>query len=476
MAELRAYKRYEVALPVVLKVNDQQLNAQLRNVSEGGAQIQLAVGDGIAVSGFDHAGLTKPLGHQADLDIKTGSGAVKRKVQLVHIDDNVIGLSFDQEQPQDVMSELAAAKIKLAGIDSEFEGMTQDEDIGLQAPEVKPWRGARLGIRALWRYSRMLAFVSVNLFWPLISIFFKPKVVFAVYGTKGDQRAYFPDWFRNISPKVVVVGLFRSQRGWGTMVTTPVPENELAEDSEQVRKYIGSLKGRFSSVDNFALVGRLPGFTMKAGIDIEQPLVNGALGTRFAMVHSALQLAEKAQRDSKSLKIAILGGAGRIGGALISDLAKRFNKVIAIDPRYSKEEVSIESGAVIFRTSKPERLYDADVSLVLTARGSDIESLVPWFKPGSWVADDTHPCIKRSIRNRLAALDVQLYKTVVGSSQFAMYPRMPNFNSANIPGCLLEALVINEHGWNVAEDAEIFFEKATNSGYFAELIQPPNDS
>lgn len=472
MAELRAYKRYEVALPAVLQMNDQTLNAQLRNVSEGGAQIQLVAGSDIALDGE----AKKALSRQANLDIQTGTGAVRRKVQLVHIDDNVIGVSFDQQQPQGVMSELAAAKVQLSGADVTTDFQPQEEDLATDVAAVKPWRGTQLAIRALWRYSRMLAFVAVNVCWPVISLFFKPKVVFAVYGTKGDQRAYFPDWFRKVSPKVVVVGLFKSQRGWGTMVTTPVPENELAEDSDKVRKYIGSLRSRFSSVDNFALVGRLPGFTMKAGIAVDQPLVNGALGTRFAMVHSALQLAEKAQRDSKSLKIAILGGAGRIGGPLISDLAKRFSKVIAIDPRYETEEVSIESGTVVFRTGKAERLYDADISLVLTARGSDIESMVPWFKPGSWVADDTHPCIKRSIRNRLAEQDVNLYKTVVGSSQFAMYPRMPNFNSANIPGCLLEALVINEHGWQVTEDAEQFFDKALSSGYFAELIQPPNDS
>ena len=260
------------------------------------------------------------------------------------------------------------------------------------------------------------------------------------------------------------------------VVSSPVPENELAEDSGEVRTYIERLRARYSKADTFALVGRLPGFALRAGIPLDPPLVNGAFGTRFAMVESALQLAEKRGRPHHELKIAILGGAGRIGEPLISDLAKLFSKVIAIDPRYQEEIGSVEYGTQVLKTRRPERLYEADLVLVLTARGSDIENLVAWFKPDALVADDTHPCIKRPIRNKLANQGVSLYKTVIGADKFNMYPRMPNFNGNNIPGCLLEALVISEHGRGIVNDPSEFFEAAKASGYYAQLIKPKNDS
>lgn len=466
MTELGSKGIYGIDLPAELEVGECTFQARASGISDQGIQLTLVnnASSSLATAAENKSSL--------GVTIHSDSGDFKKRVKIQKISQNVIGLAFE-DRPEKGSPDFEF----LAKISSSPEQFLDDSSSEQKVSDPEhSFHGIYLLQRALWRYGRMFAFLLVNLLAPLLKKALKPKVVFAVYGTKGDQRAYFPDWFRALSPSSVLVGLFKSKLGWGMMVTTPIPENELAEDSEAVRNYIYGIQNTYKATDTFSLVGRLPGFALRAGLKLEQPLVNGCLGTRFAMVESAKQLADKFGRPTNQLTIAILGGAGRIGEPLIQDLSKLFLKVIAIDPRYEQEVGTIEYGAQVLKSQRPERLSEADLVLVLTARGNDIEDMVEWFKPGAYVADDTHPCIKRPIRNRLAIQGVHLFKTVVGATEFAMYPRMPNFHSGNIPGCLLEGLVISEHGWQVANDPEVFFETASASGYYAQLIKPRNDS
>mgnify|MGYP000397999791 CR=1 FL=1 len=185
---------------------------------------------------------------------------------------------------------------------------------------------------------------------------------------------------------------------------------------------------------------------------------------------------KKLEDKSWATSIAILGGAGRIGSKLVDDLCQSFQTVIAIDPRYTEDQQELKGGSTVIYTKRKEALRDTRLVLVLTAKGEDIIPIVDYFEPGTVIADDTHPCIKRKTRERLNKRGVDLWKTVVTSSNYGMYPRMPNFRNDNIPGCLLEALVLNATGDEVLESTSKFFEETKNCGYKTLLIRHPNDS
>lgn len=456
--EARKDERYEIYLPLVLESNGNRIIGRSKNLSVGGACLSLV--DPVN---------TEDIGDQGSITIRTGAGNISAPYQITYRKENVIGIRFGATSSRNV--ETLNHVFTNAPIGNAFPLAANSDS----KPAVDRGFIGNLK-RRLWIGIRITGVLSANLCWPLLKKVVKPQVVFAVYGTRGDQRAYVPDWFRRFFPPIAVAAFIKDKSSRGVMVSSVFSEEELAADSDKVRKYITDLRREFPDVKRFALVGRLPGFSLKAGIELEPPLVDGSYGTRFAMVESALQIKEKLGDQAANTSIAILGGAGRIGGALIEDLCQTFQKVIAIDPRYTEEKTSFVNGARVIYTKRGERLQETRLVLVLTARGNDILPMVRHFAPGTVVADDTHPCIKRPLRALLDEQGVELWKTVVTSDDYAMYPRMPNFRNDNIPGCLLEALVLNATGDHALSSPQQFFEEAKNCGYRTLLIRHPDDS
>jgi hypothetical protein len=453
----REFNRYEVSLPLILESGSHRIIARSKNLSAGGASITLV--DFVQ---------SEDIEDQGSITIRAQSGEISTPYEITYRKENVIGIRFSDSKPSH--TETLNHLFESAPINRTLPDPANDS---FRAAEEKHYISFK---RRLWVAGRMAAFLGVNLLWPLLQHVVKPQVVFAVYGTRGDQRAYFPKWFKRICPPVVIAAYIKDKASRGVMISSVYSEEELASDSKKVKKYIGDMRKAFPNVNRFALVGRLPGFSMKAGIDITYPLVDGSLGTRFAMYESAVQIAEKLEDKSRASTIAILGGAGRIGSKLIDDLCKSFQTVIAIDPRYTEEQQELKGGSTVIYTKRYESLKETRLVLVLTAKGEDILPMVEYFEPGTIIADDTHPCIKRATRERLNKQGVDLWKTVVTSSDYGMYPRMPNFRNDNIPGCLLEALVLNAIGDHVLESAPKFFEEAKKCGYKTLLIRHPNDS
>ncbi|GEM_PF-513697 len=465
----REHERFDVNLPLILETGNSRFIARSKNLSVGGASISLV--DFVESQDLDD---------QGSITIRSQSGDIQTPYEITYRKENVIGIRFS-----------SATSSQIESLDHIFEtfpiGRVRPDPINDGFEKAKSKSPVALK-RRLWVATRMTAFLSVNLLWPLLKHLVKPQVVFAVYGTRGDQRAYFPDWFKRICPPVVVAAYIKDKASRGVMVSSVYSEEELATDPIKVSKYITDLQKEFPRVNRFALVGRLPGFTMKAGIEIVPPLVDGSMGTRFAMYESAMQIASKLEEathitltsdlDSKpwASSIAILGGAGRIGSRLIEDLCKQFQTVIAIDPRYVEERQELLNGSTVTYTKRGERLKDTRLVLVLTARGDDILPMVEHFEPGTVIADDTHPCIKRPTREMLQKQGVDVWKTVVTSDDYGMYPRMPNFRNDNIPGCLLEALVLNSTGDHALDSPETFFEESKKCGYKTLLIRHPDDS
>lgn len=449
----REFNRYDVSLPLILESGNDRIIARSKNLSAGGASISLV--DFVQ---------SEDLADKGSIIIRVQSGEINTSYEITYRKENVIGIRFSDSQAvhAETLKHISEnAQINLSANDS-FQSVEENHRISFK--------------RRLWVLGRMAAFFCVNLLWPLLKYVVKPQVVFAVYGTRGDQRAYIPNWFKRICPPIVLVAYIKDKSSRGLMISSVYSEEELASDSKKVTKYIEDMRKVFPTVNRFALVGRLPGFCMKAGIDVAPPLVDGSLGTRFAMYESAVQIADKLEDKTQATSIAVLGGAGRIGSKLIDDLCKSFQKVIAIDPRYIEEQQELKGGSTVIYTKRSESLKGTRLVLVLTAKGEDIIPMVEHFEPGTIIADDTHPCIKRATRERLNKQGVDLWKTVVTSTEYGMYPRMPNFRNDNIPGCLLEALVLNARGDQVLESDSIFFEEAKNCGYKTLLIRHPNDS
>ncbi len=453
----RLNDRHSINLPLILESENSRIVGRSKNLSVGGASISLV--DSVNSEKLEDHGL---------ITIRTKTGNIKAQYEITYRKENVIGIRFQKVTAVeiDALNHIFTTTPK----DEEYQQAANDNKI---KPKVSPLAKIK---RQLWIVLRMTGFLTVNLCWPFIKRAVDPKVIFAVYGTRGDQRAYFPDWFRKVCPPIVVAAYIKGASSRGVMVSSVYSEEELASDSTLVRKYIADLQKAFPNANRFALVGRLPGFSMKAGIDIAPPLVDGAYGTRFAMYESAMQIASKLNNDSERNSIAILGGAGRIGASLIEDLSHSFQSVIAIDPRYTEEKTSIINGSKVLYTKRGERLRDTKLVLVLTARGNDIIPMISHMNPGTVLADDTHPCIKRPTRALLNNQEVDIWKTVVTCDRYNMYPRMPNFHNNNIPGCLLEALVLNTKGDQALSSPQTFFDEAKKCGYKTLLIRHPNDS
>jgi hypothetical protein len=57
-----------------------------------------------------------------------------------------------------------------------------------------------------------------------------------------------------------------------------------------------------------------------------------------------------------------------------------------------------------------------------------------------------------------------------------MFPRLPNFRPDDIPGCLLEAVVVLMQTASVTSDRLHFNSTATEAGLIAQLRRHPDDT
>ena len=347
-----------------------------------------------------------------------------------------------------------------------------------EARRTKRTFGQKL-VKRLILAARIALFFVLYLGWPLFRRWIVPDLIFLVYGTVRDQRAYWPSWATRFFRAAFPIGLLRYQNYWGFVATTPYTAEELAEHPERVSALFNDCLREFPNARTISLAGRLPSLARRSGAEIVAPYVEGTKGTRYAMLSAARALAEKSGRPPGELCIAVPGGAGFIGSLVASDLASEFRQVIALDPRYDPSSNEPDSGkplpAAVSATHDPVVLRTADLSVILTAQGDDIENSVPHFRRGALVADDTHPPIHPPLRRRLNEQGVDLWKATMADGHLVMLPRLPNFRRDSIPGCLLEALVVLLEGRRVLEDQQRFNEAADRHGFRAKLIRHPED-
>jgi len=184
------------------------------------------------------------------------------------------------------------------------------------------------------------------------------------------------------------------------------------------------------------------------------------------MLGAIRQLAGMLGKPTEEVTLALIGAAGFIGSRLIESLTTQYDRVIAVDPRYA--EASREDGNV-FYTVRAEEVADAEAVMVLTGRGSDTASIAHHLTSGTVVADDTHPEIPASIRDAMEGRGATVLKATVADDRIRFVPPLPDFRSDDIPGCLLEALVVVERGEESLDSQAKFDRAADELGFRARL-------
>lgn len=439
--EYRRHERTDIRVPVQLvaaRSASPAIMSQTLDISEGGLGVPREANQAVA------------LGQILEVSI---DGLPDRMLtaRVVHIGGAHIGLKIDPGQ-------VSSADIeKVIGSAS-----------WTQRTQVK----ARRHLRILGRRSGVL---SINtLLRPLIRLFYRPDFVFAVYGSEKDVKTYYTPWMIRMMPSTLIGGFIRNQGHRGFMIASHHLESELARDDDKVLEYIGNLKKSFGKARTIALVGRLPNFVMRAGLPIKEPFVDGSMGTRYMIWDAARQLIEIVGYQQET-RICVLGGAGRIGNLVCEDLLRIFPQVIAFDPRYEEDQLLDREKGSILRTSDPAQLARCHLYIGLTSHGDVIEELADAIPPGSMIADDTHPCISLPVRKRLAQRSIVTKKVVLSHDSFRMWPRMPAWNNRDIPGCLVEALVLLDTEREAANDFNRFMFTARKCGFRGRLVEPPED-
>ena len=304
----------------------------------------------------------------------------------------------------------------------------------------------------------------------------KPTVAWVIYGTKKEVKMFIDADKNGNRPISVPCGVFKDSNASGIIYTTTYSAEELEENPEKVREFKDILFKELPSVKMFALAGKLPIWFNRDCEDIDSRFPDGSTGTRMTILGSALLLSEKSGIQPHEQSIVLIGGAGRIASQCIQDLALHYKTIYTIDPRFTEDYSETIGSSTIYYSSKPDFLKVADIGIVLTSSGEDIRDIIPHFKKGMLVADDTHPCIKKDISDQLIGRGVDLWKSAMTHDKFKTIPKVPNYNSNSIAGCLLEAMVLSKNDDSVLSDLNTFMSAAKEMGYKAQLIRHPHDT
>ncbi len=409
------------------------------------------------------------------LDISAGGLRLKRPERVYVRPGEVIDVDFPDNTDMKVAATVAYTGKSHIGLQFYRRRFSENELNQLYGAAPTWQRLTARSKRALWKSSRRFAVFLANTYLrSLVHGLARPHFLFAVYGNKQQVGSYFTPRMAKRMPSNVVLGFIRNADMRGLMVASQFLEHELQEDPEKVRLYLDRLQRDYPNAQRIALVGRLPNFVMKAGMEITEPLVEGSLGTRYMIWDVARQMRERPQYCQQS-SIVVLGGAGRIGNAVCQDLTGLYDRVIGFDPRYEEDrEIATDQGTIL-QTSSLSHLLDEKLYIGLTHHGDAVLELQHHIAPGALIADDTHPCISLTARERLQKRQIAVEKVVLSHEEFLMWPRMPAWNNRDIPGCLVEALVLLRQPGIGKGDFSAFCQEAEFLGFTGCLVSPLNE-
>jgi len=284
--------------------------------------------------------------------------------------------------------------------------------------------------------------------------------VFLVYpGTDKDLDGYAPRWLAKKSvyrSKLSLAGIITKPKGGvigrGLILVIPnTVRNMLAISSDCV-----SLKENLQkmaeklSLKAVAIAGRAPSIFLHHGIELDELFVQGTKGMVFCTIKTVEDVFQKHSLSVEDTKICIFG-SGRVG-TTIADYLKSYSYNVSLTTANSifDEKEADTSVADI-------SLKNADVVIVISAKGSDIYPYMKHLKDGAIIIDDTHPRMLRPFKRGF------VYRASLGIDGLKFTPSLPSYNSDSIPGCVIEAIVQSSSG--KIETQQEFNEKATAIGF-----------
>lgn len=329
-----------------------------------------------------------------------------------------------------------------------------------------------------WNKTRQIMLIVLEFLWKwVIHFFYKTDFIFLVYGQERHKRAC---WSKRRERKIGLFGLIgfiscckNGKKLRGLILASTKSMEEFNNSPELAVTVTDEVRKRFPDVQAIALAGQLPGWLVRSSGNAPQhPLIGGMRGTCF-VVRQAVRKITEDFGSANQLCVAVAGGAGHTGTEVVRVLAEDYGRVVAFDSRFQDEDEEI--GNVIC-TNQPSSLGEASVMVVLTAKGDDVEFAAQHLRSGTVVADDTHPMMNKKIRRLFINQGASLVKVTVADGSVSMWPRLPDFKRDDVPGCLLEALVVTLRGPQVLESQEVFDLAAKELGFKSRLEKHPDYS
>ncbi len=288
--------------------------------------------------------------------------------------------------------------------------------------------------------------------------------VFFVYpGEEKDMRGVVPSWFAKdprYRTRIFFGGIITKAQtglsGRGVVVGAPNMVRNMVASPEECKLLKQRLEefAQAFSVNAVALAGRGPSIFLYHDIDLEKPFVKGRMGMVFCTIATLNAVAQKHSISLQNNKIVIFG-AGDVGKSIANFLKEQDCNVMTVTARSVFDKKN-----VIIANSDRDVLYNADIIIVISAKGSDIYPHMKHLKDGAIIIDDAHPRMLRTLKNGF------VYRAALTIDGTRFIPQLPVYGKKSIPGCVVEAIVRATYGDEIV-DQEDFNLKARTIGFRA---------
>ncbi len=287
----------------------------------------------------------------------------------------------------------------------------------------------------------------------------KFNYIFVGYpGSDKDLRGYAPAWWiKNPANRRIVslVGIVKKPKnsvvGRGLVVVVPSTIRQMLSSQEDCLIMKDNLQklAKILGIKAIAIAGRAPTIFMRHNISMTGLFVKGTKGMVFCTIQTLEAIIKRHSLAISSIKVCIFG-AGRVGIAIKDYLKANSYNVSIVKTNGIFDKDSAED-------SNPVSLEEADIIIVISAKGSDIYPFINQLKKGAIIIDDTHPRMLRTFDN------IFIYRASIGLDGMEFIPPLPNYSSTAIPGCMLEAVVKSVYGETSTQ--EDFNQKAIEIGF-----------
>lgn len=291
--------------------------------------------------------------------------------------------------------------------------------------------------------------------------------VFFVYpGTEKDMQGVVPRWFAQnprFRTQICFGGILTKANtghsGRGIVVGAPNTVRNMvgsAEECELLKQRLQNFAQCFSA-DAIAIAGRGPSIFLHHGISLDDPFVHGRRGMVFCTIMTLEAVVKKHEVSLQDSNIVIFG-AGHVGESIADFLFAQNCHVRTVTAQsvFDRSDVAVQNRDI-------DVLREADIIIVISAKGSDIYPHMKHFKDGAIIIDDTHPRMLRPFKRGF------VYRAALTMDGSWFIPRLPVYGSKSIPGCVVEAMISSTHG-EIVNQAE-FNEVARSIGLYAYGIE-----